>query len=57
MRAGDLTRSPSPRSSLDTEALTAARMIGEARLPGLIVVRGTTARALTILAGRRCSGS
>jgi CBS domain-containing protein len=36
MRAGDLAE-PFPTVSLSTQALTAARMIGEARLPGLIV--------------------
>jgi CBS-domain-containing membrane protein len=36
MRAVDLAE-PFPTVSLDTDALTAARMIGEARLPGLIV--------------------
>lgn len=36
MRAGDLVE-PFPTVSLSTQALAAARMIGEARLPGLIV--------------------
>ena len=36
MRAGDLAE-PFPTVSLSTQALAAARMIGEARLPGLIV--------------------
>ena len=36
MRAVDLAE-PFPTVSLDTDALVAARMIGEARLPGLIV--------------------
>jgi hypothetical protein len=36
MRAGDLM-GPFPTVSVSTEALTAARLIGEARLPGLIV--------------------
>ena len=36
MRAGDLAE-PFPTVALSTQALTAARMIGEARLPGLIV--------------------
>ncbi len=36
MRAGDLAE-PFPTVSLSTQALAAARLIGEARLPGLIV--------------------
>jgi CBS domain-containing protein len=36
MRAGDLAE-PFPIVSLSTQALAAARLIGEARLPGLIV--------------------
>ncbi len=36
MRAGDLAE-PFPTVSLSTQALEAARLIGEARLPGLIV--------------------
>jgi len=36
VRAGDLAE-PFPTVALSTQALTAARMIGEARLPGLIV--------------------
>lgn len=36
MRAGELAE-PFPTVSLSTQALQAARMIGEARLPGLIV--------------------
>ena len=36
MRAGDLAE-PFPTVSLSTQAMAAARLIGEARLPGLIV--------------------
>ena len=52
MRARDLAE-PFPTVSLSTQALAAARMIGEARLPGLIVCEEDGPRTPS-WAARRC---